>query len=212
MPAIIETEVFTISELPDAAKERARAWYREGALDHDWWSFCYDDFCAICEFLGVELKTRPTKLMGGGTRQEPCIWFRGFWSQGDGASFEVERYAYAKGSLAGIMAYAPKDGALHAIARRLADVQRRNFFQLYASVDQSGLYCHEMTMRTDVRRDDAEMTADAEDEIADALRDLARWLYHRLEAEYEYLTFDEVVDEAIVANEYTFTGAGERFG
>jgi len=75
-----------------------------------------------------------------------------------------------------------------------------------------GIYCHEMSMRIDVCRDDAEVTADAEDEISESLRDLARWLYGRLEAEYDYLTSDEVVDEAIMANEYTFTGAGERFG
>jgi hypothetical protein len=25
--------------------------------------------------------------MGGGTREKPCIWFSGFWSQGDGAAY-----------------------------------------------------------------------------------------------------------------------------
>jgi len=57
-----------------------------------------------------------------------------------------------------------------------------------------------------------DMTADAEDEVIAALRDLARWLYRRLEAEYEYLTSDAAVDEAIAANEYTFTDNGRRFG
>jgi len=44
------------------------------------------------------------------------------------------------------------------------------------------------------------------------LRDLARWLYRRLEQEYEYRTSDEVVDETIIANDYTFTESGRRFG
>jgi hypothetical protein len=56
------------------------------------------------------------------------------------------------------------------------------------------------------------MTADTEDVVAEVLCDLARWLYRQLEREYEYLTSDEVVDEAIVANAYTFTEAGHRFG
>lgn len=56
------------------------------------------------------------------------------------------------------------------------------------------------------------MTADAEETIIEALRDLARWLYHQLEHEYEHLSSDEVVDETIAANEYTFTGGGRRFG
>ena len=57
-----------------------------------------------------------------------------------------------------------------------------------------------------------DMTADAEDAVTEALRDLARWLYRQLEHEYEFLSSDEVVDEAIVANEYTFTASGHRFG
>jgi hypothetical protein len=56
------------------------------------------------------------------------------------------------------------------------------------------------------------MTADAEEVVAEALRDLARWLYGCLEREYDYLHADAVVDEAIVANAYTFTAEGERFG
>jgi hypothetical protein len=33
-----------------------------------------------------------------------------------------------------------------------------------------------------------------------------------LEAEYAFLTSDEEVDEVLLANGYTFTEAGERFG
>ena len=57
-----------------------------------------------------------------------------------------------------------------------------------------------------------DMTAEAEDAVTEALRDLARWLYRQLEREYEFLSSDEVVDEAITANEYTFTASGRRFG
>ena len=57
-----------------------------------------------------------------------------------------------------------------------------------------------------------DMTADAEEKIIDALRDLARWLYCQLEREFDYLSSDDVVDETIIANGYTFTEAGRRFG
>ena len=57
-----------------------------------------------------------------------------------------------------------------------------------------------------------DVTEDAEEAVTEALRDLARWLYQQLEREYHYLTLDEVVDGAIVANGYTFTEAGRRFG
>mgnify|MGYP003909821093 CR=1 FL=1 len=45
-----------------------------------------------------------------------------------------------------------------------------------------------------------------------ALRDLARWLYRQLEAEYDHLTSDETIEEGIIVNEYTFTESGRRFG
>ena len=56
------------------------------------------------------------------------------------------------------------------------------------------------------------MTADAEDAVTEAMRNLARWLYRQHEAEHGYLNSDEIVDEAIAANGYTFTEAGRRFG
>jgi len=39
----IETIVYKFDELSDAAKERARDWYREFALDYEWWEFTYED-------------------------------------------------------------------------------------------------------------------------------------------------------------------------
>lgn len=70
-------------------------------------------------------------------------------------------------------------------------------------------------MRIHVSRDSPSgqgMTADAEEEITEALRDLARWLYRSLEKEWDYQSSDEAVDEVIRANRYTFTADGSRFG
>ena len=78
-----------------------------------------------------------------------------------------------------------------------------------------GHYYHEYCMSISVERDSPtgqDMTADAEETIIEALRDLARWLYRQLEREYDYLSSDDVVDETIVANGYTFTEADQRFG
>ena len=54
-------------------------------------------------------------------------------------------------------------------------------------------------------------TDDAEDAVTEAMRNLARWLYHQLRSEYEHLTSDEAIDETLAANESTFTAAGEYF-
>ena len=56
------------------------------------------------------------------------------------------------------------------------------------------------------------MTTDAEAAVSEVLRDLAFWLYRQLENEYDWLTSDAAVDEALLINEYTFTEAGLRAG
>lgn len=44
---IIKTKVYTFDELSDRAKERAREWMREFALDFDWWEPVYEDAARI---------------------------------------------------------------------------------------------------------------------------------------------------------------------
>ncbi len=213
MPQVIEITVYTIEELSDAAKEAARAWYREACLDYEWYDFVYEDFQIICGILGVTLRTSPVRLYGGGTRDKQQVWFTGFHSQGDGASF-AGHYSHARGATKGIRAHAPRDDELHRIADALQAVQRRNFHQLHASISQRGRYCHEYTMTIEVERDSPTWqppTDDAEDTVTEAMRDLARWLYRQLQAEYEHLTSDDAIDEALAANESTFMASGEYF-
>jgi hypothetical protein len=70
-------------------------------------------------------------------------------------------------------------------------------------------------MSVDVTRDSATWqppTEDAEEIVTEALRDLARWLYRQLVAEYDHLTSDDAIEVGIIVNEYTFTKGGRRFG
>ena len=214
MPRIIETAVYTIDELSGAAKEAARRWYRQHGLHDEWYDFVYEDFETICRILGIALRTSPVKLVGGGTRDKTHVFFRLSWSQGDGASFEGS-LAYARGAARAIRDHAPKDTELHRIADELQGAQRRNFFQLAASLRQRGNYCHEYTMAIEVERDSPTgqpPTDGAEDTVTEALRDLARWLYRQLRSEYEHQTSDNAVDEILAANDLTFTADGKRFG
>jgi hypothetical protein len=64
-------------ELDDAAKERARDWYRE-CIDEDDFSCEIDEFASICDILGIDLKTHEVALMSGKTRSDPNI----YWSVG----------------------------------------------------------------------------------------------------------------------------------
>ena len=137
MSKVIETTVYRLDELSEAAKDKARAWCREGGFDYDWYETVYEDFQRIAEILGLNLKTRTDRCMGGDTRQDPCIWFRGFCSQGDGACFETF-YSYRKHAPRLIREYAPQDTELHRIADALQAIQRRNFYQIRAEASHRG--------------------------------------------------------------------------
>lgn len=160
------------------------------------------------------LATRSVRLYGGGTRQKSCIWFSGFASQGDGACFEGS-YSYRNGASHAIRAYAPRDARLAAITDQLQQIQRKNLYALEARLTHRGRYYHEHSMEISVERNSDRYqppTAEAEDGVSEALQNLARWLYRQLEKEYDHQMSSDVVDEGIIANGYTFTGAGSRFG
>ena len=117
------------------------------------------------------------------------VYYSGFWSQGDGACFEgIMRYN--KGCAKLVKAYTNE-----------------------ASVKHRGHYQHEMCTEFDcgdTRHNYGWLqNPEAEDDIKEIARDFMRWIYKRLEAEYEYSVSDEVVAETIIANGYEFTEDGE---
>lgn len=200
MPEVKEIVVYSFDELSDEAKERAREWWRKDALDYNWWEFIYGDASRMGTILGIDLNTKPVKLMNGSTRYDPCIFFSGFSSQGDGACYEGT-YSYAKGAAKKIRKEAPKDTDLHEIADALQSIQHHHRYQLTAKMVHRGHYYHSGCMYIDV-------DGDAE-ELEQPLRDFADWIYRQLETEHDYQMSDESVDENIRANGYEFTEEGE---
>jgi len=53
--------------------------HREHATDYHWWNETYDDFIAVARAFGIRT-------------ERDMISFSGFWSQGDGASFETANF------------------------------------------------------------------------------------------------------------------------
>lgn len=202
----VEQTLYKFDELSDKAKETARDWFRS-CDDMHWKEYVYEDADRVAKLLGIEIDQRPYKTMGGSTRYEPCIWFSGFSSQGDGACFEG-RYSYAKGSVKAIKAEYPSDKELNDIAEGLYEIQRHNRYRLVAKVSHSGHYYHSGCTDIDVDGPGCANSDDA-DQTERLLRDFMDWIYARLEAENDYQDSDEVVDENILANEYEFDESGD---
>lgn len=205
---ILETQVFKFSELTDAAKEKARDWWRQcEAQDNSWSEGVISDADQIATLMGIDIKRRTFKTMGGGTGSEPCIYWSGFWSQGDGASFEGT-YSYTKGAAKAVRDYAPKDAELARIAAALQAAQRKCFYTLSASITTSGHYSHANTMRAECEAERGNAD-DVADDVIEALRDFANWIYGQLEKAYYWQNADAQVDENIECNEYEFTAEGK---
>lgn len=217
-----ETTVYTFDELSDRAKERARDNYRQMA-DMDFADFSaegvIDDAAHIFALFGLNISTRPVKLMSGQTCMKPDV----YWDLGrDGGASVSGYYAYAKGSVRAVSTEAPAtwrnaDGTtrnnesnaeINRIVRELASVQRRNFYQITASVSH-GRYSNQIV--EDIERADGKHLSDEDaNEIEQLLQDAASWLHSNLIQESEYQSSDECVDENIRANEYEFNEDGSR--
>ena len=195
--------IYTYGELSDEAKSKVQSWLSD---DFDY-EFVLEDAATIADLFGLDIRQTRKTLMNGGHRYDPTIYWSGFWSQGDGASFEGT-YKYKKGALKAVKEYCG-DAEVHRIVKGLQDVQRRHFYKLTARMGRgagSNFYSHSNTMSVDVSHYDDEYhdIGDAEEEVTQLMRDFADWIYGQLEKEHDYQTSDEAVAEACEANGYEF--------
>ena len=177
--------VYRFDELTDAAREKAREWFRT-AIAHDiWWSeSVVDDAKHVGAMIGFEV--------------DKIYW------RDDGACW-TGSVAYSAGCAAAVARECPQDSEIQRIARAWQDLQRRNFYQIRGGVSANDRY-----MRTSVgayRADDREVTDG--DDANQIVSDLADWIYRALKTEYDYQMSDECVDEMIRANEYEFYEDGK---
>lgn len=213
--------LYQFDELSESAKDTARDWYRQCVAD-DFSSFHADsvleDAARLGALIGIDIRQRPVKLMNGSTRMEPDV----YWSVADrseGLSYSAS-YRYVKGGVTALEAEAPSeyDGKtdkqnadINRIARELADVQRRNFYKIQASVHHNGRV-RDFAIDIDVEHADDNNLLSAADVsiVEEALEDFGTWMHRQLTQEWEYQNSDACVDENIRANEYEFTEDGRR--
>jgi len=219
---IKETNVYHYDELSDTAKEKAREWYRDGALYYDWWYFVYEDAEQQANELGIELAQKPIKQMNGKTRYNPEIYFTGFYHQGSGCSF-AGRWRAQDLQVDTLKKNCPTDTELHRIADVLADCAKEDG-EMWADITAKGdnwisvevndgetieEQLNELEYKSPEYNTLSAKCDQRADEVMQALRDFNHWIFQCLEKEYEWLTSDEQVEASIVANEYEFTEDGK---
>ena len=204
MPRDIITTVYTYGELSGEAQANARNWWTEIVENDDYAPPVIENALEVAKCLGIEIRDKG--------RGPACIYWSGFASQGDGASFEGV-FRPTGEALAKVKEFAPLDETLHGIARDL-DIAYSLAGEFRCDVTTPrGSYCHSGTMDYEFDLDyDRSGTNEADKLVRQALRRFADRIYSQLEESYFYVTSDEGVAETLHANEYTFTAGGKRFG
>lgn len=196
----VETEVFTFAELSDAAKERAREWFRQGIeLDAD--DTIEFTILDAAKLLGITIdrpRGRRTGYAVDWDTNPPGAAFVGSWRASDVKPGAIQKEW-------------PEAFTLHAIA---ADLERvaAEFPDAYANCDTGrGCFQRVEAMACGDDDDSSELADDAMAAVVDALQSFAHWIGCTIAAEYEYQYSDECVDETIEANGYEFTADGEAY-
>lgn len=204
--------IYKFQELSEESKEKAIERYRNFNLEDSSWSECItEDFAAICDLFGIDCRQTRKNRKDGTYFYTPTIYFSGFWSQGDGASFEC-KYTYKKGGLKAVEEYAPKDFELHKILKNIQDIQKQNFYRLCVSSNVRGFYVHSGCMSVNIEHNEGhDVSRDTEESMTQAFRDLADWLYSKLESEWDFQNSDEYISEQIIANDYEFNADGSIY-
>jgi hypothetical protein len=183
---------YTFDELSKPAKEHALDHYQ---VCDEWDTYLLDDYRSALEEIGFI---------------DPKIYYSGFSSQGDGASF-IGTYAYAKGRAHWFSDQWSDTSPYQKILNRLVAVQKRYFYGLTVTITTGSLathYSHENTVDIDVWHSrESEVPEHVQSEVREIMRDFMRQMYQGLGEEYMYAQTDGAIDD-MRSNDTKFNADG----
>jgi hypothetical protein len=205
----INIGLYQFCELTEAAQAKALELERYTNVEfEDWYEYTLNDFCTICETIGIEI-------------EEKNISFQGFYSQGDGSSFDATVNITAL--INGIQNKTWKDYApllelpLSAprVNRRILKLIANGSIDFVTTTERRGSsnlkidteYNYTPHRSRGHNRIDAQLDK-LESWVEKSLAMLNLYLYKSLQESYEIEISDEAVKEAIEGSQYLFTADG----
>lgn len=197
-------DVYDFDELSQTAQKKVVSDFRDINVDYiDWDEFVLDDATQFLESLGWN---------------NIKIHYTGFWSQGDGASWEGTLHSTDVPEFIKKMHWTKE-------FKPLIYAINKGQVESYHKIETSGYHSHEYTMNCYNSEFDNRDLPDGKrlenlgnlhdklvDKILDWARDYARTIYKNLEDDYNDQTSDEAVKETIQCNDYWFTAEGKIYG
>jgi len=171
--------VYSFAELSEDAQERAINAFRGiNVEDDDWWRDTCNTIRAAGELLGLEIGEIHFDT------ESYCM-------------FDAH-YRYVRGAVKAVCKEFSWADDLCKVAKDLQDLQKRHFYSLSCAVTEGRSMNYYRCFRFG---EDYEC-----DDLGDLLDDFAHWAWVLLWDEYDYLTSDEAIQEAIEAHEFTEEG------
>ena len=200
MPTVKEYLAYKFEELPEDLEEKVLDKHRNfNVEDNDWWNFVYEIWVEKLEEMGF---------------MKPKIWFSGFWSQGDGACFDCDSMDLDKFVKAHAENLIPIFFPHTRFLREIPNVCRA--WTVTVNPHYSHYNTRDMRFEWDEFPEGLEATGEIEgmltqfEALVESVREeKSKEIYRALEEEYEYLTTDESVAEALTSNDYEFDEDGD---
>lgn len=192
-----EYTVYSLDELSEEARKKAIKDFRQGSAE------CMNLDCETSEM------KRLLKMFGF---NDVNLYYSGFWSQGDGASF-VGGYRHVAGGLKAVKEEFAGTWFKDVIEylELLEAINKKCFYSLLYRIDSRGNYCHANTMNIhyiDDYRGNRDFSK-YENELLEYVRGIANTFYRMLEKAYDGYLSDESLIDTIEANGYEFYENGE---
>jgi len=198
----ITYKVFTFNELSKEVQSKVLDKHRNWNVESiDWWDGIYEVFYEDLEEKGFS---------------DCKIWFSGFGSQGDGASFECKSFDIAK--------------LIQALETRIDNKRFKQYQRFITKLNSFGLFGVTITAgRTNYSHERSrKLTIDSsymphklkrlnklvnslEEDLEELRLDLSRKIYKDLNSEYDYLTRDETLKESLEINGMEFLEDGKVY-
>ena len=183
-------------QLNDKAKAKARESYYDVGVDYEWWEHVYEYATTVASMLGMyDFDVQGFDLDRGYYVQYKGRFHAKDMKLDDLTDAQREQLKHITDPLAAQSALC----AIHSQGSYLwADVTPA--YRTSLNVDWEVWDCYD-----DIEEVEALIDGDA---IEQAFDDFADWIGDQLQAEYDWLTSDEVIEETIIANEYEFDEEG----
>jgi len=199
-------------ELPQSRKDKLIEEHRHNEVECDWWECAFEDFVRLCEMIGVSVAIRSRATSGMKFRYYDISFDLG---RGSKVAF-VSSYRHEPKGYAAVKENYPEFLSELDDMLVLQATRRLNGLEYISGRSTMSGQENQMSEIAEDYFDFYDPASVAQFRHAEKVFDefigsLGQWLYKNLEAEYEYMTSDECIEERLIENDKDYEDEDEEY-